>query len=216
MVVLEEIEPELFERIQELNLIRQYDLLTNCIELGLRQGPFSLDKYTIWALNHVAVANISQFGGRFREEPIYLENHMPPHFREVPELMDRFISTIHENWGSWSATELAAYGLWRLNWIHPFIEGNGRTARAVCYYLMCVKTGVILKGRKIVPERIRENRKPYYRALKECDIAWEGGRLDLTRMEDYLAGLLQAQLEDDGLPPEFGMGPAQPHLPDLN
>jgi hypothetical protein len=31
-------------------------------------------------------------------------------------------------------TELAAYGLWRLNWIHPFVEGNGRTARAVCYF----------------------------------------------------------------------------------
>jgi hypothetical protein len=98
MVVLEETDPELFERVQELNLIRQYDLLTNCIEIGLRQGPLALDKYTIWALNHVAVANISQFGGRFREEPIYLESHIPPHFREVPELMDRFLSTIHENW----------------------------------------------------------------------------------------------------------------------
>jgi hypothetical protein len=75
-----------------------------------------------------------------------------------------------------------------------------------------VKTGAILKGRKIAPERIREDRKPYYRALRECDTAWEDGRLDLTRMEDYLAGLLQAQLEDDGLPPQCGMGPAQPHI----
>ncbi len=96
MVVLEESDPELFKHVQELNLLRQYDLLVNCIELGLRQGPFALDKYTIWALNHAAVANISQFGGRFREEPIYLESHIPPHFREVPELMDRFLSTIHE------------------------------------------------------------------------------------------------------------------------
>lgn len=216
MVVLEENDPELFERVQERNLIRQYDLLTNCIEIGLKQGPSALDKYTIWALNHVAVANISQFGGRFREEPIYLEHHIPPHFREVPELMDRFLSTIHENWFLWSPTELAAYGLWRLNWIHPFIEGNGRTARAVCYYLLCARTGNLLPGRKIVPERIRDDRKPYYKALKECDIAWEAGKLDLSSMEDFLAGLLQAQLEDDGLPPQFGTGPAQPHLPNSN
>lgn len=213
MVVLEENDPELFERVQELNLVRQYDLLTNCIEIGLKQGPSALDKYAIWALNHVAVANISQFGGRFREEPIYLERHIPPHFREVPELMDRFLSTIHENWFLWSPTELGAYGLWRLNWIHPFIEGNGRTARAVSYYLMCARAGNLLPGRKIVPERIREDRKPYYDALKAADLAWEAGRLDLSLMEDYLAGLLQAQLEDDGLPPQFGMGPAQPHLP---
>jgi Fic/DOC family len=137
MVVLEENDPELFERVQERNLIRQYDLLTNCIEIGLKQGPSALDKYTIWALNHVAVANISQFGGRFREEPIYLEHHIPPHFREVPELMDRFLSTIHENWFLWSPTELAAYGLWRLNWIHPFIEGNGRGKGSLLLSPLC-------------------------------------------------------------------------------
>ena len=191
-------------------------MLANCIEIGLRQGPAALDKYTIWALNHVAVANISQFGGRFREEPIYLEHHIPPHFREVPDLMDRFLSTIHENWFLWTATELAAYGLWRLNWIHPFIEGNGRTARAVSYYLLCARTGNLLPGHKIVPERIREDRQPYYKALKSCDIAWEAGKLDLSAMEDYLAGLLQAQLEDAGLPPAFGTGPAQPHLPEAS
>jgi len=128
--------------------------------------------------------------------------------------MDRFLSTIHENWFLWTPAELGAYGLWRLNWIHPFIEGNGRTARAVCYYLICVRSGAFLKGRKTVPERIREDRNPYYKALRDCDIAWEAGRLDLSSMEDYLAGLMQAQLEDAGLSTEFGTGPAQPHLPD--
>jgi hypothetical protein len=56
-------------------------------------------------------------------------------------------------------------------------------------------------------ERIRDDREPYYKALKECDIAWEAGKLDLSSMEDFLAGLLQAQLEDEGLLPQFGTGP---------
>jgi hypothetical protein len=120
----------------------------------------------LWVLNHVAVANISQFGGRFREEPIYVGSHKPPHFKDVPELVDRYFSTIHENWFTWKPTELAAYGLWRLLWIHPFIEGNGRTARATCYYLLCARSGTLLPGRKIVPERIRENRQLYYAALQ--------------------------------------------------
>lgn len=94
------------------------------------KGPGAFDKFLLWALNHVAVANISQFGGRFRREPIYVGNHRPPHFNEVDDWMDRLISTVQENWYVWTPTELAAYGLWRLNWIHPFIEGNGRTARA--------------------------------------------------------------------------------------
>lgn len=204
MLVQEQEDRDLYDRIQEQNLIRQYELLTNCIELGLKQGPTALDKYTLWALNHVAVANISQFGGRFREEPIYVGNHIPPHFQEVPELMDRFISAIHENWYIWTATELAAYGLWRLNWIHPFIEGNGRTARAACYYLLSVRSGSLLKGRKTVPERIKEDRDGYERALQAADLAWHNGHLDFSVMEEYLAALLQAQLQDDGLPHQSG------------
>lgn len=200
MLVLEEEDPELYNRVQEQNLIRQYDLMTNCIEIGIRQGPTSFDKYMLWALNHVAVANISAFGGRFRQEPIYVGDHKPPHFREVADWMDRFISTVHENWYIWTAEELAAYGLWRLNWIHPFVEGNGRTARATCYYLLCVRNGFLLPGRKILPERIRESRVGYERSLRAADEAWEGGHLDFTEMEDYLAALVQAQLDDDGLP----------------
>lgn len=197
MIVLEGNDPELYSRVQEKNLIRQYDLLTNCVEIGLKQGPTAFDKFTLWALNHVAVANISQYGGRFRQEPIYVGNHLPPHFREVPELMDRFISFIHENWFFLTPTQLAAYGLWRLNWVHPFIEGNGRTARATCYYLMCVRSGSLLPGRKIVPERIREDRGPYVTALRAADSAWDAGNLDLSEMEAYLARLLEAQLKDE-------------------
>ena len=202
MFILEQEDQDLFDRVQEQNLNRQYELLTNCIEIGLLKGPVAFDKYLLWALNHVAVANISQFGGRFRREPVYVGNHKPPHFNEVDDWMDRFVSTIQENWYVWSETELAAYGLWRLNWIHPFIEGNGRTARATSYYLLCVRSRVLLPGRKIVPERIREDRSGYEAALVAADRAWDAGHLDFSDMEEYLAGLLQAQLEDEGLPYE--------------
>ena len=196
MFILEEEDSELFDRVSEQNLKRQYELLTNCIEIGLMKGPAAFDKYLLWALNHVAVATISQFGGRFRKEPIYVGNHKPPHFNEVNEWMDRFISNIQENWYVWTPTELAAYGLWRLNWIHPFIEGNGRTARAVCYYLLCARSGMLLPGKKIVPERIKENRGGYVDALKVADRAWDSGHLDFSDMEEYLAGLTQLQLQD--------------------
>ena len=200
MFILEEEDRDLYDRIQEQNLKRQYQLLNNCIEIGLKKGPVSFDKYFLWSLNHVAVANISQFGGRFRKEPIYVSDHKPPHFNEVDEQMDRLISTVQENWYVWTATELGAYALWRMNWIHPFIEGNGRTARATCYFLLCVRSGALLPGRKIVPERIKDDRAGYEAALRAADRAWDDGHLDFSEMEDFLAGLLEAQLADDGLP----------------
>src|ERR1700685_1533002 len=197
MSVREKDDPALYTKIQEQNLLRQYDLLSNCIEIGLEKGIEAFDKYTLWALNYAAVANISQFGGRYREEPIYVGNHLPPHFKDVPNEMDRFFSVIHENWTIMThPTVLPAYALWRLNWIHPFVEGNGRTARAACYYLMCLRQGRLLPGRKIVPERIRENREPYYAALRAADLQWEAGHFNVSELAAYLEGLLIKQLID--------------------
>ncbi|HET6200948.1 MAG TPA: Fic family protein, partial [Candidatus Acidoferrales bacterium] len=123
--------------------------------------------------------------------------HWPTHFKEVPNHMDRFFSLVHENWTTIDhPTFLAAYALWRLNWIHPFVEGNGRTARAACYYLICMKQGRLLQGKKIVPERIRENRQQYYDALSAADRAWDNGQLDVTQLANYLAELLKAQLSE--------------------
>lgn len=197
MSVREKSDPELFARVQEQNLLRQYDLLSNCIEIGLKNGIEAFDKYTLWTLNHTAVANIAQFGGRFREQPIYVGNHIPPHFEKVPNLMDQFLSVVHENWDILDhPTGLAAYALWRLNWIHPFVEGNGRTARAACYYLLCKRYGAMLPGKKIVPERIRENREPYYAALSEADHHWNEGHFDVSALSEYLQEMLKEQLAD--------------------
>jgi Fic family protein len=197
MSIREADDPPLFARVQEQNLLRQYDLLTNCIELGLSKGIEAFDKYTLWSLNAAAVANIAQFGGRFREQPIYVGNHIPPHFKDVPTLMDQFLSVVHENWDIIDhPTVLPAHALWRLNWIHPFIEGNGRTARAACYYLICMRQGGLLPGTKIVPERIRENRPRYYAALQAADRHWAEGQFNVDELADYLADLLREQLSE--------------------
>jgi hypothetical protein len=38
MSVREKDDPALFTKIQEQNLLRQYDLLSNCVEIGLKKG----------------------------------------------------------------------------------------------------------------------------------------------------------------------------------
>lgn len=54
MSVREADNPQLFARIQEQNLLRQYDLLANCIDIGLDKGIEAFDKYTLWSLNAVS------------------------------------------------------------------------------------------------------------------------------------------------------------------
>ena len=59
-----------------------------------------------------------------------------------------------------------------------------------------MKQDQLLPGRKIVPERIRENREPYYAALRAADRAWDLGHFDVSELAGYLSGLLKAQLID--------------------
>ena len=84
--------------------------------------------------------------------------------------------------------------MWRLNWIHPFDDGNGRTSRAVSYLVLCVRTGSRLPGSNTIPDRIADNKFPYYDALDAADAAWKDERLDVSAMEKLLEDHLAAQL----------------------
>ena len=95
--------------------------------------------------------------------------------------MNEMINNLNRHWDSAPPIVLEAYALWRLNWIHPFINGNGRTARALCYYIICLRMGGFPPvGMRQTPVLIRENREDYLEALQEDD----RGQLDGD--EDFL------------------------------
>lgn len=92
------------------------------------------------------------------------------------------------------ALHLCAYVMWRLNWIHPFTDGNGRTSRALAYFVLCAKIGYRLPGRVTLPEHIAAEKAPYYKALERADEQWKEGRLDLSDLEALLDEQLAKQL----------------------
>lgn len=100
---------------------------------------------------------------------------------------------VNDNWSK-AAVHLAAYVLWRLNWIHPFADGNGRTARAVSYVVMSTKLDSLLPGTPTIPEQIAGNKRPYYDALEAADLKLTEGMLDVSALEDMLDRMLATQL----------------------
>lgn len=106
---------------------------------------------------------------------------------------------VNENWAEKSAVHLASFVMWRLNWIHPFADGNGRTSRAVSYLVLCVREGMLLPGSETIPEQIVANRGPYYRALEAADQkhkASNGFPPDVVdEMEELMGGMLAQQLK---------------------
>jgi hypothetical protein len=101
---------------------------------------------------------------------------------------------VNDHWQDEDRFHLAAYVMWRLNWIHPFVDGNGRTTRAVSYYVLCSKLGFRIPGVKTVPEMIAENKTPYYAALEAADHGHKDGEINVSEMEELLRNLLARQM----------------------
>ena len=112
----------------------------------------------------------------------------------MPEQIEELCDYVNEKWQEKSPIHLAAYVMWKLNWIHPFTDGNGRTSRAAAYMILCVKMGYVLPGKRTIPDQIAENKTPYYKALEAGELAWQDGKIDLTAMKDLLSSMLAQQL----------------------
>jgi Fic family protein len=121
-------------------------------------------------------------------------DHQPPPAPEVPSLVEEMCDYVNDSWMTSSPIHLASYLMWRINWIHPFSGGNGRTSRAVSYLVMCARLGYRLPGALTIPDQIVEHRDPYYAALDAADLAWTQGSLDVSVMEGLLSTLLARQL----------------------
>lgn len=173
----------------------EYDFLIDSIHIGLDRRS-KLTDYIIRSLNFFAVVNIADGPGVVRNDDVHIEGaeHQPPGHQDVGRAYLEFIPHLHEIWDQWDALHVAAYVLWKVNWIHPFLEGNGRTARAAMYYALSIKMGRILKGRNPIPDQIRRSPQRYYELLRSTDHTFRAGHLDLGPLAEYLGELLEQQL----------------------
>lgn len=108
-------------------------------------------------------------------------------------LVSQMCDYINNKWHG-APIHLASYTMWRMNWIHPFFGGNGRTARALSYLILSVKLGFVIPGKKTIPELIVENREPYFQALQQADSSCQTGTIDVSAMEELMSSLLAKQL----------------------
>lgn len=126
---------------------------------------------------------------------IHGSRHQPPEAPFVSEEIEHLCDYVNDNWSKASAVHLASYVLWKLNWIHPFADGNGRTARAVMYVVLSMKLDSLLPGAPTIPEQIAGNKKPYYDALEAADEHLAADKtVDVSRLEEMLNAMLSTQL----------------------
>lgn len=145
----------------------------------------------IRALNFHAIAGLHHTAGTYRRHEVVVGTYMPPPHHRIDPLMDDFVNLANLQWRNTDPVRLAAFALWNLNNIHPFENGNGRTARALCYFILCAKLGGLLPGTRILPTLLAEEptRSQYVAALAHADSS-----NDLDPLIDLIRELLRVQL----------------------
>ena len=163
-------DPDEIARREAANGLRQFNLAIQIIANHVKDSerPFKLRHGVILQLHKAALDGLHPLAGTFRNTPVRIggSQHQPPEAAFVADEVQSMCEYVNDHWASKSAVHLAAYVLWKMNWIHPFADGNGRTARAVSYVVLSIKLDSILPGTPTIAEQIAADKSPYYRLWK--------------------------------------------------
>ncbi len=198
MLLRDDIKPHLFKLLTEGNLQRQYDLLRDLVSVALEIPGIRVNGDIVgWLHLHVTVGLVSD-PGKYRDHDVRIgdSKHAPPPFQNVRSMMGDLFVELHQRWDNDDEFTLAAFALWRLCWIHPFEDGNGRTARAVAFMIICLKLGGWLPGRQTILEKIKLDGGEYKNALQHADRSAAVGKVDLIPLAALLSRHTVEQLSE--------------------
>jgi len=192
--------PGNFAEIEVANLVGLYDFVIAAASTALESPDKRLlfSPALIKVAHKIGLAGLRPDAGDYRKTAIIVmgSGHTSAPAEEVSPLVEQLCEYINNHWSEASAFHLAAYTLWRLLWIHPFSDGNGRVARALCYLVLSVRLGAILPGTPTLPALIAQQRDRYYAALEEADKAEQAGEINVAPLEELIAELLELQIKN--------------------
>jgi len=164
-------EREIFEA---KNLAR----VVSYIEKRAKEQELTLD--VILSLHKMLIGNIrDDIAGRFRkgDERVRVGSHISPPAKEIVEMLGNMLSDYNAVSHEHIIKRVARLHL-TFEYVHPFIDGNGRIGRVINNYLL-IREGFVPINIKFI------DRKKYYDAFKEFD---EEGRT--TIMEEIVGKAL--------------------------
>jgi Fic family protein len=133
-----------------LDLALQYvnSTLVNRLGLITREDVLEIHRRVLGFANPIEA-------GQLRTHQVYVGSFIPPSADEVPYYLDDFLKWLNslEDTRDLHAIELAAIAHYKFVYIHPFIDGNGRTGRLLMN-LILMKFGfppvIIKKSERLI------------------------------------------------------------------
>jgi Fic family protein len=131
----------------------------------VQQKKYTISSHLLRQLHQLVVRETEgEWAGKFRTGAVMIAGaaHLPPEAVDVPRHMDELILWLKSNQKKVHPVELAALFHHQIANIHPFFDGNGRTARLAMNIILMrygYPLAIILKA----------DRSKYYRTLQAAD-----------------------------------------------
>lgn len=122
------------EHLEAINLAQAVDFIATLAKEKTRQEITLED---ILSIHRMVLNKIDdQNAGKLRTVAIRITGSMVPHpnYLKVPELLTDFMTWLHD--GTQHSAKIAADAHLKFVFIHPFVDGNGRTARLLLNLLL--------------------------------------------------------------------------------
>ncbi|MFA6091752.1 MAG: Fic family protein [Elusimicrobiota bacterium] len=148
-------------------------------------GFGNLDRLKIQEFNRIILKGLplpeEVIPGEIRKHSVVVANYRGAPAKECEYLLDKMCSWLNsEAFRSQNENERIAYGVLKaivahiyLAWIHPFGDGNGRTARIVEFYIL-MASGVPSPATQLLSNHYNQTRSEYYRQLSRTSSELNG------------------------------------------
>lgn len=151
--------------IQEIQEARNHPDAVDYIK-QLVQEKTLITEETIRHVHRLLLDRILERPGEYRTGMITVPgaHFTPPRSDEIPDKINELTRWLERNPMEYTPIELAARFMHRLTVIHPFHDGNGRTARILMNLIL------MQRGYPVLTNISHRDRKQYLAALSEADL----------------------------------------------
>jgi len=157
------------EQQEVFNLMKALDFLDDCEKRQLAITEEFIKKlHAIIRVTHGRRPRLSEY--RSEQNQVGKRNdsnwYLPPEYADVPKLMEDLVAWINSpSTKNIPAPIKSGVVMWELLTIHPYLDGNGRTARMLATYILRMG-GFGLKGLFVLESFYDRNLKEYYKNLQ--------------------------------------------------
>ncbi|MGB5687556.1 MAG: Fic family protein, partial [Candidatus Electrothrix sp.] len=151
---------------EHLEATNHHEAVAFIRKLAQEQAPLS--ERTVKEVHALILRGIDrENAGIYRSVPVAISGsrHVPPQPWQVPKLMEELFLRLQKEAGQFHPIVYAAELHEGIATIHPFIDGNGRTAR------LLMNLALLQEGYAITNiSGVSRNRLAYYDALEKCNL----------------------------------------------